>query len=249
MRGPCSIIAAATRSWSADIGVLVPRRRRGFEHLDDPRTDDAVRERSIRDVVRANTLLGGARAVMRELRRAMPAGSATLTLLDVGTGLADIPLRARRVAVRRATALTTIGVDASESLVRASRSRLDAAVCADARRLPFADASVDVVICSQLLHHFEDDEIGAVLAELSRVARLRVIVGDLRRSHLAAVGFWLLSWPLRFHPVTRHDGVTSVLRGFTGAELARHVRHAVGRDAEVRRHPGFRLTATWSPDA
>jgi SAM-dependent methyltransferase len=127
-----------------------------------------------------------------------------------------------------------------------SLARLDGAVCADARHLPFADASVDVVICSQVLHHFEDAELSVVLAELARVARRYTIVSDLRRSWLAAAGFWLVTWPLRFHPVTRHDGVTSVLRGFTPRELARHVRDATGSAAIVRRHLGFRVTATWS---
>jgi SAM-dependent methyltransferase len=143
--------------------------------------------------------------------------------------------------------LTTYGVDEAETLARISLGLLDASACADARRLPFADASVDVVVCSQLLHHFEDAEIPAVLRELSRVARRAVIVSDIRRSWLAAAGFWLVTWPLGFHPVSRHDGFTSVLRGFTARELERHVADATGRASVVRRHPGFRVTATWSP--
>lgn len=228
----------------------VPLRRRGFEHLDDPRTDPALRERSLRDVRRANTLLGGARAVVRELRRLLPGiAGGEASLLDVGTGLADIPARARRAAARRGIALTTLGVDEAETLASLARGLLDASVCADARRLPFADASVDLVICSQVLHHFEDAEIPVVLAELSRVARRHVIVSDIRRSWLAAGGFWLVTWPFGFHPVSRHDGVTSVLRGFTTSELARHVRDATGREPVVRRGLGFRVTATWSPRA
>lgn len=227
--------------------MLVPRRRRGFEHLDDPRTDPALRERSLRDVRRANTLLGGAMAVLRELRRHMPAQAAAVTLLDVGTGLADIPARARRAAARRGVTLTIFGVDEAETLARVSLGLLDASACADARRLPFADASVDVVTCSQVLHHFEDVEIPTVLRELSRVARHAVIVSDLRRSWLAAAGFWLVTWPLGFHPVTRHDGLISVLRGFTRRELARHVTDSTGCTPAVRRHLGFRVTATWSP--
>jgi SAM-dependent methyltransferase len=227
--------------------VLVPRRRRGFEHLDDPATDPALRGRSLRDVRRANTLLGGAWAALRELWRHLPARGTELTLLDVGTGLADIPSRARRGAARRGVTITAYGVDEAEVLARLSSGLLDASVCADVRRLPFDDASVDIVLCSQLLHHFEDAEIPVVLAELSRVARRHVIVSDLRRSWLAAAGFWIVTWPLGFHPVTRHDGFTSVLRGFTTRELARHVRAATGRTPEVRRHPGFRITATWSP--
>jgi SAM-dependent methyltransferase len=227
--------------------MLVPQRRRGFEHLDDPRTDPALRERSLRDVRRANTVLGGAWAVLRELRRHLPALGPAPTLLDVGTGLADIPSRARRQASRRGVALTAFGVDEAETLARTSLVLLDGAACADARHLPFADASIDVVICSQVLHHFEDGEIPRILMELSRVARQLVVVSDLRRSWIAAAGFWLVTWPLGFHPVSRHDGLTSVLRGFTPAELARLAAEATGRTPVVRRHPGFRVTATWSP--
>jgi len=228
--------------------MLVPRRRRGFEHLDDPDTPPALRARSLRDVRRANTLLGGTHAVLAELSRVLPALGERATLLDVGTGLADIPARAAARARERSVRLTTFAVDEAESLLHAAATTIDAGVCADVRLLPFATASVDVVTCSQVLHHFTDDEIPAVLHELQRVARRYVVVSDLRRSWVAALGFWALTWPLGFHPVTRHDGFTSVLRGFTPDELARHVRDVTGRAPDVRRHPGFRVTATWRSD-
>jgi hypothetical protein len=75
-----------------------------------------------------------------------------------------------------------------------------------------------------------------------------VIVGDLRRSWLAAAGFWLASWPLGFHPVTRHDGVVSVLRGFTAPELEALARAAGARAPAVRRRLGWRLVASWRPE-
>jgi SAM-dependent methyltransferase len=229
--------------------VLVPERRRGFEILDDPATDPAVRERSLRDVTRSNVLLGGTRAVLSELARILPSLGDAATLLDVGTGMADIPRAARERARDRGVALTTFGVDEAETLARVTDRMLDGSMCADARRLPLADASVDVVVCSQLLHHFTDVEIPGVLRELDRVARRGVIVSDLRRSWLAACGFWLVTWPLGFHPVTRHDGFVSVLRGFTARELSSHVLAATGRRAEVRRHIGYRLTASWGKTA
>ena len=225
--------------------MLAPRRRRGVEVLDDPATDPALRARSLRDVTRSNVLLGGRRAVLSELARVLPELGTACTLLDVGTGLADIPDAARRTASRRGVALTAFGVDEAETLARVTGTLLDGSACADARRLPFADSSIDVVTCSQVLHHFEDAEIPSVLRELHRVARRRVIVSDLRRSWLAACGFWLVAWPLGFHPVTRHDGFVSVLRGFTSEELSGHVLAATARRAEVRRHLGYRLTASW----
>ncbi len=228
--------------------TLAPRRRRGFEHLDNPDTPPALRERSLRDVRVANTLLGGTHAVLAELRRVLPTLGTTATMLDVGTGLADIPAASSKLARKRGVQLGTFAVDEAESLLHAAAARVEQGVCADARHLPFADASVDVVTCSQVLHHFTDDEVPEVLRELNRVARRCVVVSDLRRSWIAATGFWLVTWPLGFHPVSRHDGFTSVLRGFTSAELARHVRKATGRAPHVRRHPGFRVTATWRSD-
>ncbi|MEJ7812861.1 MAG: hypothetical protein WKG32_20775, partial [Gemmatimonadaceae bacterium] len=89
---------------------------------------------------------------------------------------------------------------------------------------------------------------GRLAEELNRVARRLVIVSDLRRSWVAAGGIWLASWALRFHPVSRHDGVVSVLRGFTPAELAELVLAATGRSARVRERLGYRLSAAWEPE-
>jgi hypothetical protein len=76
---------------------------------------------------------------------------------------------------------------------------------------------------------------------------VRVVVSDLRRSWPAAGGLWVASFPLGFHPISRHDGVVSVLRGFTPAELARLVRDAVGASARVNRRFAFRVTTSWTP--
>ena len=227
--------------------MLTPRRYRGFEHLDDRGTDPLLRARSLADVRRANALLGGTHAVLAEVADIMSWLGFEASLLDVGTGLADIPARARELATRHEVRLTTYGVDEAESLMQVSGRLLDGGVCGDARHLPFATSSVDVVTCSQVLHHFEDEELSTVLRELDRVARRAVIVSDLRRSWVAMAGFWLISWPLGFHRVSRHDGAVSVLRGFTARELAEQVRSSTGNVARVRRHPGYRLTATWMP--
>ena len=226
--------------------MLTPARHRGIEILDDPSVPPAVRRRSHRDVASSNRWLGGLRAAALEIGDAVR-GQPAATLLDVGTGLADIPAHARRAAARAGAALTVIGVDGAPTLLAAAHDRLDAAVCANALALPFRDKSIDIVMCSQVLHHFEEADAGRLIREMDRVARRAVIVSDLRRSWLAAAGFWLVSFPLFFHRVTRHDGVVSVLRGFTGAELDRLVRNATGVRPRVRRRLGYRLTALWEP--
>jgi SAM-dependent methyltransferase len=122
-------------------------------------------------------------------------------------------------------------------------------VVGDALRLPVADDSVDVVLCSQLLHHFAEADARRLVAELHRVSFGWVVISDLRRSWLAAGGFWVASVALRFHPVTRHDGVTSVLRGFTARELESLVQETTGAAPEVRHGAFWRISATWSKTA
>ncbi len=223
--------------------MLTPQRRRGIEILDDPAIDPAIRERSITDVTRSNRWLGGLRAAMSELR-AVIRHENRATLLDVGTGLGDIPAEVMREMREKVVA---IGVDEARSLLVAARRRMPHGVCADALALPFRDASIDVVMCSQVLHHFEFEDAERLIREMNRVARVAVIVSDLRRSWIAAAGFWLVSFPMRFHHVTRHDGVVSVLRGFTSSELQTVVRSATGNTPVVSRRLGWRLTARWAP--
>lgn len=225
---------------------LTPSRRRGIEILDDPATPPDVRERAMRDVVLSNKLFGGTRSVILRFREAVRTLPSEAVLLDVGTGMADIAVAAQGEARRASVALYAIGMDISEQLARIARRRLPSAIVGSALRIPLADRSVDVVTCSQVLHHFGDDGARQLVAELHRVSRDWVVISDLRRSWLAAVGFWLASIVLGFHPVTRADGVTSVLRGFTESELATLVRDVTGVTPRIRLGSFWRLSATWS---
>ena len=226
--------------------ALAPRRRRGVELLDDPGADDALATRSLRDVAVANRLFGGTSAVLSALEPAW-ANARELSLLDIGTGAGDIPERARTRAARRGVRLTTSGLERTEAVAQAARARVGEVLVGDARALPFATRSFDLVTCSQVLHHFEDPEATMIIREMTRVARRLVVIADLRRSWAAAAGIWASSFLLGFHPVSRHDGTLSVLRGYRKAELGALVQGAVGLAPEVRDRPGFRVTAAWSP--
>ena len=230
--------------------MFSPRRwaRGSVELLDDPASDAGTVLASLGDVRRINRFLGGRHAAVARLDgmfRAERAG-ASLTLLDVGTGLGDIPTAAARRARKRGLALRLVGLERHPAAARAARGHGLLGVVADAGRLPFADRSVDYVLCSQLLHHFAGSAAERLVRELDRVARRGVVIADLRRSVFAAAGFFLASFALRVGPVTRRDGVISVFRGFSAAEMANVCRTA-GVVAEVRRHPLFRLTAAWRP--
>lgn len=225
----------------------IPPRRYGQEILEDPATDDTLVVRSIRDVVVSNRLFQGTGAVLAELDCVFCKLGSEATLLDVGTGLGDIPRRVQRAAAKRGISLRTIGLDAEHVLVKHALPKLSHGICANALALPFANHSVDVVTCSQVLHHFRGHEAAMLLQEMNRVARVAVVISDIRRSWAAAAGFWAVSFPLFFHPITRHDGVLSVMRGYTPDELTETIHHAVGVAPPIHRRLGWRLTTSWTP--
>ncbi|MBC7895018.1 MAG: methyltransferase domain-containing protein [Cytophagaceae bacterium] len=227
---------------------LVPARRRGHEILDAPDIDTALRERSHRDIDLSNRLLGGTRALSLALHQAFAhAPPRTLSLLDVGSGSGENLLLARRLARKAGVTLRPFALDIDERLARRSTMQ-GASVCGSATALPFADGAVDVVVCSLLVHHFCGDDLTQVVRELHRVARYRVIIHDLRRSWIAAGGLWVASFPLGFHPVSRHDGMTSVMRGFTAGELESLIAQVTGSSPEVSHRLGYRLVASWAPE-
>jgi hypothetical protein len=226
--------------------ILTPPRRHRHEILDDPNVDPAVMCRSMRDVALANRLFGGRRVAVQEVEQVLRDSPEVSTLLDVGAGLGDIPSVIRRDATVRGARLRTIVLDSSFALMRLAKNDADDAVCGNALSLPLRNESVDIVLCSQILHHFRQPEAERFIREMHRVARRHVIIADLRRSWFAAAGLWLASFPLRFHPVSRHDGVVSILRGFTAEELNDLIRRAVGCVPRVSTHPMFRILASWS---
>jgi ubiquinone/menaquinone biosynthesis C-methylase UbiE len=92
-------------------------------------------------------------------------------------------------------------------------------VHAEAAHLPVADASVDVAHASLLLHHLDPAAALACLAEMCRVARYGVVVNDVRRG----IGAFLTGAPVVLamgrSQMTRHDGLASLRRAYTVAEL------------------------------
>jgi methyltransferase family protein len=218
----------------------------GDELLDHPDADPETVRESLRHIARANRWFGGWWAVRHGLARLLrdtPRGS-SLTLLDIGTGLGDLPASAVRWASRRGIRLRPLGLERHPMAARLARDSGVASLVGCASRLPFAPGSVDLVIVSQVLHHLAPASIVDLLGSAGAIARHGVVVADLRRSALALAGFWIGSRLLRFDPATRMDGLTSVRRGFLPGELQALLSRA-GVTAKVERTPGFRLVAAW----
>ena len=218
----------------------------GDELLDDPAADPRTVAASLRDIAVANRWLGGTRAALHGIARVLhgvPHGS-RVTLLDLGTGHGDVPRAAVRWGRRRGIEIVPIGLELSAVAARlAVRAGVHTAA-ADVAAPPIRERSVDVVLLSQVAHHFSHESLGGLARACDALARRGVVIADLRRSAIAAIGFRIGASVLGFDPVTRLDGVTSIRRGFTRPGLARLLGDA-GIEARVERRPGFRLVASW----
>jgi ubiquinone/menaquinone biosynthesis C-methylase UbiE len=220
------------------------------EILDEERHDPRELAANFRDIRRVNAFLGGQSVILGllpRLVRDIPTGR-PVTILDLATGCADIPLAVSRWAERRAIPVQITASDYLEDVLALAREAVQdhpsiSIARHDARSVALPDDSFDIVLCSLSLHHFPDDEAISILKEMNRLARHGFILNDLRRSRLGFVAAWIASRLTTRNRLTRNDAPLSVKRAFTPDEL-RHLLHQAGVDrAEVYRHLWFRMAA------
>jgi SAM-dependent methyltransferase len=197
------------------------------EYLDGPLDDAAVLRGNLRDLARVNRWLGGSRATIVAFDRLLGRRTVPHTLLDVGTGAADIPVALVEDGAARGRPVRVTAVDARPEVIDAAVALAPGLATiegltlevVDGRSLPYPDASFDVVHCSLLVHHLEPRDAIAFLREARRVARLGVIVNDLVRTRRNWVGAMVLAGVTTRNRYTRHDGPMSVQRAYTRVEL------------------------------
>jgi SAM-dependent methyltransferase len=137
-------------------------------------------------------------------------------VLDLGCGAGDSVDLFRSVDPD----VSWVGADIEDSAEVAQRSRADAEfVTFDGRRLPFADASFDLVYCKQVLEHAEHPH--ELVAEAARVLRpgghLAGSTSQLEAFHSRSIFNWT---PYGLMTVAEHAGfevieMRPVIDGFT----------------------------------
>lgn len=211
------------------------------ELLDSDAATPAEVQQTLADLRRINRWFGGISTTRRMLEKVIARGCPTLvgpggacpergrrgptgwgfsqdhhteiTLLDVGAGSGDVSLTAARQIRPPAQIRVTLMDRMPAHLPRNGTGT----VAGDALALPFLDSSFDLVTCSLLIHHLEREQIVHFVNQALRVARVAVLLNDLRREplHLALM---YAGYPL-FARLTLHDGIASVRRAYTPQEL------------------------------
>lgn len=230
---------------------LVPPRCLDPEWMD--RTDNRPEDLggALADLRAVNRFLRGSKILVNAVRPLLLAGGTDrpLSVLDVGTGGADLPLELVREARRVRRRIRIVAVDRDPVTLEYARGQTTGVteielLSADAFALPFAPGSFDVVTASLFLHHFGHADAVRLLAAFRRLARAAVFVNDLERHVVPWAFIGLAARVTRRHPMFVHDAPLSVLRGFTAGELMAAAHEAGASDATVVRRVPYRLLLT-----
>jgi SAM-dependent methyltransferase len=218
-----------------------------LEMMDLPGQPRELLAGNLRDLRILNRYLGSYRSVLGGLARLMREQNLrSFTLLDIGTGSADVPAaiaqwaRRRNIAAR-INAVERDSITVEQAMGHTKSLREITIVRGDALAPPFRSGSFDFILASQLLHHFPDEQIIALLRTWARLARRAIIVSDLLRHPLAYHGIRLLTRGFTRNPMTRVDAPLSVRRACTLAEWGELIRRADIGTFRIQRVFPFRV--------
>lgn len=188
------------------------------ELLEDPSLPADVVAQAYRDLARTQCLLRNTAAIFRRLRR-IP--DPVRTVLDIGCGQGAL-----LEEIRQKLGVEVVGFD----LRPAPASSPVRIVTGNAATDPLPAADVALSVC--LVHHLSEDEVVNMIRNVSRSCR-RLILLDLVRHWMPLALFRVFLSPF-LHPINAADGITSIKRSYTPAELRTMVDEAVkGTDASV----------------
>lgn len=213
---------------------------------------------ALHDILWVNQNLGGTAAMLSELGQLLPSDlRRPLSILDLGTGAADIPRAIVRWARQHNNmpimGLQITAVDIHPVAIELAQQMGQSypeiqLVQGDALQLDYPDGSFDLVISSMFMHHLQMEEAVHLLREMARISRLGLVVNDLERHPLAWLGIKLLGFVQGRGKIFQNDAPLSVLRGFTRTELE-NLKQAAGlAELQIKHRRPYRWLLSWKKD-
>ncbi len=210
------------------MGFLSQRDTAAVEQMDLPDCDPQRLERTYAQFGLINAAVAGWRQVyLRQLRPRFSA-TGTTTLLDIGCGGGDI---ARGLAQWAADDGLDLRITAVDPDARAHNYALRQPPVPglEYRRVFSADLvaeglTFDLVISNHVLHHLTGSQLQELMKDSEVLARRLAVHSDLERNTLSYALFSAGTLPFFHGSFIRGDGLTSIRRSYTAAELRAAVR-------------------------
>ncbi|MDO9397717.1 MAG: class I SAM-dependent methyltransferase [Herbiconiux sp.] len=219
------------------------------ERMDDPDCDPVLLARTYEQFTAVNRLLSGWRGTYRRRIRPLLSADTPSTLLDIGCGGGDIARAIAGWAAADGLQLAVTGIDPDvRAIAAAGRAPNPHGVTflrADSSELVDRALRFDIVISNHVLHHLGAEQFTDLLIDCELLCRGLSIHSDLRRSRFAYLEFWLATLVLFRGSFVREDGLISIRRSYTTAEL----RVAARRDWVVESQAPFRNLLSYAASA
>lgn len=214
------------------------------ELMDDPGCDPERLRRTLRRFGLVNrTVAKWGRVYRTLLRPELIELERPARLLDIGCGGGDVLRHLVRIARADGFEIDGLGIDPDpRALEVANRAGPLVGVSyrrAYARELVEEGARFDLVVSNHLLHHLTEDDFADLLDDSERLAPALCVHSDIARGRVAYLAFAVASVPVAPGTFLRVDGLRSIRRSYTPAEL--QARLPEGWSAE--RAGAFRLLA------
>jgi 2-polyprenyl-3-methyl-5-hydroxy-6-metoxy-1,4-benzoquinol methylase len=197
------------------------------ELMDDPACDPEALDRTYRRFAVVNPLVGGWRTVWRRFVLPVLPRDRPARVLDVGCGGGDVARSVARRAAASGRRVEVVGIDPDERAIRAATRVSTPGVtfrAASSGDLVAAGERFDVVVSNHVLHHLDDAERDAFLADSVLLAERRVVHSDIRRSARAYHAYAAGVLPLAPGTFIGVDGLRSIRRSYTATELGAVLR-------------------------
>jgi SAM-dependent methyltransferase len=196
------------------------------EIMDDFALEGKPLTEALDKIAQINALLGGNALTLQGIQKLISYSSnqQPITIVDLGCGNGDMLRKLADFAQKSDHYFRLIGIDANAYTVNYAKECSVSYpnieyLTADIFKIKFENLTFDIALCTLTLHHFKDEEIIRLMEILEENARLGVVVNDLQRSKLAYRLFQMIAFVFRLNEMSRKDGLTSILRGFTRQEL------------------------------
>lgn len=218
-----------------------------LEHLDKGDYTPEEYEGCMVELQRVNQWLGDAQALRNSLLKEIERIELkSFSVLDVGAGSGELLRVAAKWAHETHRQARLVGLElnarSTQAILSESRELPEiSAIRADAFRLPFANRQFDYTLCSLFTHHFRDEQVVALLREMSRVAGRGIFVIDLHRHPIAYYFYTTVGRLFLHNRLIREDGALSILRSFKPDELERLGHQAGLANVAVENHFPSRL--------
>ncbi|MGJ3191098.1 class I SAM-dependent methyltransferase [Paenarthrobacter sp. FR1] len=204
-------------------GSLRQRDLHSVEDMDRADCDPVRLTRTYARFPVVNSLLSGWHRTYRRRIRPLLSERGGLSLLDIGCGGGDVARSLARWAQQDGFSLAVTAIDPDERAYAfaAQSPRVEGVTYrkAHSSELVAEGETFDIVMSNHILHHLDDGHLATVLHDSEILSRGLVLHNDLRRSNVAYLLFLCGFWPLGLGSYICGDGLVSIKRSHTPAEL------------------------------